>query len=129
MTDRKVTVNEADLRAVLGEVETTRVQGQARRILDALDALGPEPCGHPSQNWLLGAPRFRCVAPKGHHEYAGGECPDHCTAYDQPHDPIHCAAKHAHVPPADVWKPEPSDDKEEHSCVWCPHTKTGQGQG
>jgi len=98
--DRKVTVNEADLRAVLlGVIGRDKVRG---RLNAALDALGPEPCGHGSvDGWYISGGRrlsaFRCVLPKGHHAF------DHrrpCCDEDDAGDPIHCDA---HVPPADVW--------------------------
>jgi len=108
--DRKVTVNEADLRAVLlGVIGRDKVRG---RLNAALDALGPEPCDHPSVEGTLSkdsptlfAPQFRCIAPKGHHDPAYNEfdpCCDRCNKDDD--DPIHCGDKH--VPPAEVWSTE-----------------------
>lgn len=102
---RTVTVDEADLRVARNclpsEWQTTR-----DRLTDALNALGPEPCGHPSKKAVSAsswhpksAPEFRCVLPKGHHAdslYAANKCCD-----KKPGDPIHCGDEH--VPPADVW--------------------------
>jgi len=47
MTDRKVTVNVADLRAVL-TAPGTEIKEPEVRLRAALDALGTDPCGHPS---------------------------------------------------------------------------------
>jgi len=100
VTDRKVEVNEADLRRVLDNTHTPEIK---QRLRAALDALGPEPCGHPSASgWYISGGRrlsaFRCVLPKGHHVF------DHrrpCCDEDDADDPIHSGD--AHLPPADVW--------------------------
>jgi len=46
VSGREVTVNEADLRRVLDEVVDLYVPEELARLRAALDALGPEPCGH-----------------------------------------------------------------------------------
>jgi len=110
VTDRMVSVNEADLRAAVGRgrgIGGTYVTA-INHLCAALDALGPEPCGpelcdHPSKPWhhIGEGPDFRCVAPEGHHAYVGGRS-SHCRLCDDdPARPIHCGD--AHVPPADVW--------------------------
>ncbi len=121
MTDRMVSVPEADLRAVeralqdRGVPETTaRRRAEAIIIVRAaLDALGPEPCGNWSKEVgyvdqrLLGGPLFTCIAPKGHHAYrryydSRGVLVTTSVCCDKPaYDPIHCGD--AHQPPADVW--------------------------
>jgi len=104
MTDRMVTVPEADLRSVLSaDIHSIKT---AQRLRAALDALGPEPCGHPSASgWYISGGRrlsaFRCVQPEGHHAF------DHrrpCCDEDDADHPIHCGD--AHVPPAEVWAEE-----------------------
>ncbi len=107
MTDRQVTVNEADLRRVLA---SGAIGGPAFDALRAaLEALGPEPCGHPSKAYDPDDPQaidplFRCVAPKGHHAYrvnqTGPDAPKACCR-KPPGDPAHCGV--AHAPPPDVW--------------------------
>lgn len=105
MSDRKVTVNENDLRVVLHYVPT--LLEMSDRFRAVLDALGPEPCGHPS--WRLvgpggSSPLFRCVLPTGHHavryyDDGGLSCCGRSAC-----DPIHSGD--AHVPPEDVWAEE-----------------------
>lgn len=108
MTDRKVSVNENDLRAALGWVPLADFDHAASRLRAALDALAPEPCGHPSQRivadkWTAkDEPAFRCQAPKGHHTFVW-EKADRCCREDRD-DPIHCGD--AHVPPESVWTEE-----------------------
>ncbi len=99
--EREVKVKARDLRWVLdGGGDKTHLIRVKTRFQAALDALGPEPCGHPSVSWSLGAPRFRCVAPKGHHDFDSIGRPSLCCAMEES-DPTHCGD--AHVPPAGVW--------------------------
>ncbi len=49
MSDRKVAVNEDDLRRMLNDSGVLDAVEARGRLRAALDALGPEPCGHPSE--------------------------------------------------------------------------------
>lgn len=105
-----VSVPEADLRAVLAILRGGQWHAEANRLWAALDALGPEPCGHPSKwtdadadvDGYIYPPLFRCVAPKGHHAPSYNEFDQCCDRCNQDDDhPIHCGD--VHVPPVDVW--------------------------
>lgn len=113
MSDRWLKVRESDLLSALdGKGADPRYSSSAARLRAELDALGPEPCGHPSRQTYSGStvqgidhrpqrPTFRCVAPKGHHAYDPGVICAYMCCGKRSDDPIDCGSRH--LPPDKVW--------------------------